>query len=135
MAIVRWDPFKMMRWPDFWDEDDMPMMSGRELDLYETADEVVVKASVAGVAEDKVDITFEKGILWIRAEEAEETREGKRYYRKASRSYSYKVAVPGDIDMSADPKAEISNGLVTVTFKKAEQAKPRKIAIKGKAAQ
>ena len=133
MAIVRWDPLKLSRWPDFWDDEDVSgLMGGSNLDLFETKDDVVVKASIAGVHEDKVDITFEKGVLWIRAEEEEEDREGKKYYRKASRNYSYKIAVPGDIDMSKDPQAEITNGIVTVTFKKAEQAKPKKITIQRK---
>jgi HSP20 family protein len=133
MAIIRWDPMRMMRWSDLWDEEDFGLNSGRDLDLYETEDEVVVRASVAGVGQEKVDITFEKGILWIRAEEEEEAKEGKRYYSKASRSYSYKVAVPGDIDMSQEPRAEIDNGIVEVHFKKAEQAKPRRISVKSKA--
>lgn len=133
MAIVRWDPMKLTRWPDFWDDEDLMNVTGRDLDLYETEDEVVVKASLAGVDEDKVDITFEKGVLWIRAEEEEEEKEGKKYYHKASRSYSYKVAVPGDIDLGKEPEAEFVNGVVTVTFKKAEQAKPKKIEVKRKA--
>lgn len=132
MAIVRWDPFQA-RWPSIWDwdEDEMlqPTTSGN-LDIYETADEVVVKANIAGVAEDKIDITFEKGILWLRGEEVEESHEGKKYYRKASRSYSYKVAVPGNLNLSVEPEAKIEHGVVTVTFKKAEEAKPKKIAVK-----
>ena len=132
MAMVRWDPFQLMRWPDIWDDEDFPVAATRDLDLYETDDEVVVKASIAGVSEDKLDITFEKGVLWIRAEEEQEEKEGKKYYRKASRSYSYKVAVPGDIDMGKEPTAEINNGVVTVTFKKAEKAKPKKISVKAK---
>lgn len=133
MAIVRWDPFKLSRWPDVWDEEDFTAnLATGNLDLYETHDEVVVRATIAGVSDDKVDITFEKGILWIRAEEAEESKEGKKYYRKATRSYSYKIAVPGDIDMSHDPEAKIHDGLVTITFKKAEQAKPKKITVQRK---
>ncbi len=132
MAMVRWQPFSL-RWPNVWDwdEDDSlaPFTSGDNLDIYETEDEVVVKASVAGVDEDKVDITFEKGVLWIRAEESQEQKEGKKYYRKATRSYSYKVAVPGNIDMKQDPKASIEKGVVMVSFRKAEEAKPKKITI------
>lgn len=136
MAIVRWQPFNM-RWPNIWDwdEDDLvPGMGSDNLDVYETQDEVVVNANVAGIPDDKVDITFEKGVLWIRGEEAEEKKEGRKYYRKASRSYSYKVAVPGNVDMKLDPAATIEKGVVTVTFKKAEEAKPKKIAVKQKKA-
>lgn len=131
MAIVRWDPLQLMRWPSMWDEDELlPTVAESNLDIYETENEVVVRANVAGVQDDKVDITFEKGVLWIRAEEEEESREGKKYYRKASRSYSYKIAVPGNIDMKQDPDAVIEHGVVRVTFTKAEEAKPKKISVK-----
>lgn len=135
MAIVRWDPLRVMRWPNVWDwdEDELtPQASVDNLDIFETANEVIVRANVAGVVSDKIDITFEKGVLWIRAESEEESKEGKKYYRKASRSYSYKVAIPGDIDLNTEPQAKIENGLVTITFKKAEIAKPKKISIKTK---
>lgn len=131
MAIVRWQPFNM-RWPNIWDwdEDEMPITPGGDnLDVYETQDEVVVKANVAGIPDEKVDITFEKGVLWIRGEEEAEVKEGRKYYRKASRSYSYKVAVPGNVDLKNDPDASIEKGVVTVTFKKAEEAKPKKITV------
>jgi HSP20 family protein len=132
MAIIRWDPMSsMLRWPNFWDEDDFPVAGTSDnLDVYETKDDVVVKASVAGVDPDKVDITFEKGILTVAAQAEEEEKEGKKYYRKATRSYSYRVAVPGNIDLSAEPEAQVTHGVVTVTFKKAEEAKPKKIAVK-----
>jgi HSP20 family protein len=128
MALVQWQP---LRWPSVWDWDDemMPAAGGNNLDVFETADEVVVRANVAGVDEDKVEITFEKGVVWIRAEENQEERDGKKFYRKATRSYSYKVAVPGNVDLKQEPKATIEKGVVTVSFRKAEEAKPKKIAI------
>lgn len=133
MTIVRWDPLQLMRWPSVWDEEDgIGTVADSNLDIYETTNEVVVKANIAGVQDNKVEITFEKGVLWIRAEEELEEKEGKKYYRKATRSYSYKVAVPGNIDMKTDPEAVIEHGVVKVTFKKAEEAKPKKIAIKTK---
>lgn len=136
MAIVKWDPFRwpgrsLWDWPDVWDEE-LPMVVDRGLDVYETEDSVVVKASVAGVDPAKVEVTFEKGVLWIRAAEEEEERKGKKYYSKTSRSYNYKVAVPGNIDVSREPTAEVENGVVNVTFAKAEEAKPKKIAVRKK---
>ena len=132
MAIIRWDPMSsIMRWPNFWEDDEWAVSpSSDNLDVYETNDEVVVKASVAGVDPDKVDITFEKGVLTVTAQEEEEEKEGKKYYRKSSRSYSYRVAVPGNIDLGQEPEAKVNKGVVTVTFKKAEEAKPKKITVK-----
>src|SRR3989339_465398 len=123
MAIIRWDPMSSLtRWPNIWDEEDWGVSpSADNLDVYETQDEVVVKASVAGVDPEKVDITFEKGVLTISAREEEE-KEGKKYYRKSSRTYSYRVAVPGNIDLAREPDAKITHGIVSVSFKKAEEA-------------
>lgn len=136
MAIVRWTPLSRMlsQWPDYWDEDTMPSISGsRDLDVYETEDEVVVRANVAGVADNDIDLTFEKGVLLIQAERTEEEEDKKKkHYSKSSWSYSYKVAVPGMIDFSKEPEANIEDGVVTVTFKKSEGAKPKKLAIKRK---
>jgi HSP20 family protein len=130
MAIVRWDPFQMMRWPNIWEDEDLLPTHDTNLDIYETENEVVVRANVAGIPEDKVEITFEKGVLWIRAEEEQEAKEGRKYFRKATRSYSYKVAVPGNIDLKSDPEAVVKHGVVEVNFTKAEEAKPKRITIK-----
>jgi HSP20 family protein len=133
MAIIRWDPMStMLRWPNIWEDDDFGVApaGSDNLDVYETKDEVVVQANVAGIDPEKVEITFEKGVLTLSAREESEEKEGKKYYRKASRSYSYRVAVPGNIDLSTEPEAKINHGIVSITFKKAAEAKPKKIAIK-----
>lgn len=132
MTIVRYDPMRMMlRFPNVWDDDDFGTISHKNnLDLFETNDEIVVKAAVAGVDPEKVDITFEKGVMTISAAEEEEKTEGKKFYQKSSRSYAYRVAIPGNLDLSSEPCATFKNGVVTVSFKKAEEAKPKKITIK-----
>lgn len=140
MSIIRWSPLmsSFNRWPDFWDDEDFTTVANRannNLDVYETKDEVVVKANVAGVPADKVEVTFEKGVLWINAEkETEEDSQDKKHFSKSSWKYSYKVSVPGLIDMNAEPNAEVSDGVITVTFKKAEESKPKRLTVKAKAA-
>lgn len=134
MSIIRYNPLQTMlsRWPDFWDEDLFDQNTNSHLNVYETKDKVMVEANVAGVAEKDVDLTFEKGILWIQAKkQAEEKDEERKYYSHSSFSYSYKIAIPGDVDMSKDPEAEIKNGVLTVEFKKSALAQPRKLKIKG----
>lgn len=131
MTIIRWDPTRaLLRWPSIWDDEDFVPSVSDNLDVYETKDEVVVKAAVAGVDPEKVEVTFEKGILTIAGAEESEEKEDKKYYRKSSRSYSYRVGVPGNIDLSAEPEAKVVNGVITVSFKKAEEAKPKKISVK-----
>lgn len=132
MAIIRWDPMSsLLRWPNVWEDEDWSMSPGMDnLDVYETKNDVVVKANVAGVDPDKVEITFEKGVLTIAAREEVEEQSEKKFYKKATRSYSYRIAIPGHIDLSQEPEASVKDGIVAVTFKKAEEAKPKKISIK-----
>lgn len=131
MAIIRWSPMSsLMRWPSVWDDEGEGSMVSDNLDVFETEGAIKIRASVAGVEPDKVEITFEKGILTISAQEEEEEKEGKKYYRKSSRAYSYRVAIPGNIDLQKEPEAKIQNGVVEVSFAKVEEIKPKKIAIK-----
>jgi len=132
MTIIRWDPVStMLRWPNIWEDEDFGVATGSDnLDVYETKDEIVVKASVAGIDPDKLELTFEKGVLTLSGQEETEEKDGRKYYKKATRSYSYRVAVPGNIDLAIEPEAQVNHGIVSVTFKKAEEAKPKKITIK-----
>lgn len=135
MSLVRWNPLlgTLSRWPMWDDELDTTPTTTHNLDLYETESEVVVKANVAGLKEDKIDVTFEKGVLWIKAEDqVEENDKAKKYYSKSSWSYSYKIAVPGMLDFTKEPKAEVEDGVITITFQKAEASKPKKLTIQKK---
>lgn len=141
MALVRWSPLTraLSQWPEAWDDDFFSLPSpGRAggLDLYETEKQVVVKAVVAGVPEDKIDLTFEKGLLTISAslenEEQQEKEEGRTYYARSSRNYSYSVRVPRDVDMTSDPSVDLEDGMLTVTFEKSQAAQPRKLEVRKK---
>lgn len=133
MSLVRYNPF-LGRWPDIWDDDELSLnTTSNNLDVYETEDEVVVKANVAGVDEKDIEVTFEDGVLLVTGEKKEEKEDKeKTHYSKSMWSYSYKVAVPGVIDTSKDISAETENGVLTVVFKKAEVAKPKKLTVKAK---
>lgn len=132
MTIIRWDPMSsLLRWPSVFEDEGFGLSSASDnLDVYEDKDQVVVKANVAGVDPDKVEITFEKGVLTLSAQEESEESEGKKFYKKATRSYTYRVAVPGHIDLAKEPEATVKHGIVSVVFKKAEESKPKKISIK-----
>ena len=126
----------LSRWPSFWDDEDFSMLTpnfANNLDLYETDTEVVVKANVAGVPESDIDVTFEKGMLWIQAqrEEKEEDKKNK-YFSKSSWNYSYKVSIPGMLDHSREPEVDLQDGVLTVTFHKSAMSEPKKLTVKRK---
>lgn len=110
-------------------EDLMPTRSFLNgLSVYEDGKNVYVEAAVPGVDPKEVDVTFDKGILTIRAERKEEEK-GKKYQRRATRSFFYRVA-PSDVDLKKEPQASYKNGVMTITFTKIPTTKPKKIAVK-----
>lgn len=98
------------------------------LSVSEDDKNVYVEAAVPGVDPKDVDVTFDKGAVTIRAEKKEEEK-GKKFQRKATSSFYYRVA-PADVDAKATPTAVCKNGVMKVTFTKTPSAKPKKIAVK-----
>ncbi len=146
--IIRWDPFRevtslrdamdrlfedsFVRPSRFWPE----IGSGDlAIDMYQTADDVVVKASIPGMKPEEVDISIAGDILTIKGEhkEEKETKEQdyfvkERHYGSFNRSLTIPVAVKTD-----KAKAVFENGVLTLTLPKAEEVKPKQIKIKAKA--
>lgn len=127
----------LWRLPSLWEDDEDNWMSsfssGTGVSISEDETHVFVSAAVPGVDEKDIDITFDKGMLWIKGESKEEEQDKKRkFYRRAASSFSYRVTVPGEIDMSKDPEAEYKNGVMTVAFAKLPTAQPKKITVKSK---
>lgn len=126
--------FPRLSLPDLWDEDEdwLTVPSAPSgLSVYEDDSKVYVEAAVPGIDPKNVDITFQDGYLWVRGETKEEEKDKKRkYYRRASRSFSYRVAVPGDIDETKEPEATYKHGVMTIAFAKSPKAQPKKIQVK-----
>jgi len=102
-----------------------------DLSIYEDDKAVYVEAALPGLKPEEIDITFQKGFLSIRGNQKEEEIDQKRrYYRKANRTYSYRIAIPGNIDESKEPTAEYKNGVMKITFTKQQRAEPKRIQIK-----
>ena len=129
------DPFLPMRWRHFplleeemtgWD------MGGHTgLSISEDKDHVFVEADMPGLKADDIELTFERGTLWIRGEKKEEeTNKDKKYYRKALKSFSYRVVVPGAIDEKKEPEADYKDGVIKITFHKTQQGQAKKIKVK-----
>jgi len=124
--------FPSIKFPSFLsdDEDWVPAANPSGLSISEDDKHVYVAAAMPGIEEDDIEITFNKGILWIKGEANEEDGDKRKYYRRSTRSFSYRVGVPGDIDASLEPEATYKNGMMTVAFAKSPTSQPKKIAIK-----
>lgn len=137
MAIIRWKPMTipsmMTNIPSMWDEDDMDMTMNHGIDVYETENEVIVNAPVPGIPADKVDVTFEDGVLRISAryEESEEEKKRKKviYRQQRVSAFDYTTTLPRAVDANTI-SAEVHDGIVTVKAPIAQAAKPKKISVK-----
>ena len=101
------------------------------VDIYETENELVLKADVPDVDPKDVGIQLENGTLTLKGERKfEEERNGKGFHR-IERSYGKFVrafSLPDTVD-AEKVKADYKNGVLTVTLPKKEVAKPRTINV------
>lgn len=108
-------------------------MSSSELSVWEEKDDVVVEAPLPGIKPNEVDLNFEKGTLTIRASRKEEKEDkDKKYFHKSSSSFVYRLTVPGELDDSVEPEANLNDGVLQVRFKKQQRTLPKKINVKQK---
>ncbi len=99
------------------------------LSVSEDDKNVYVEAAMPGLKSEDVEVSFKNGTLWIRGEKQEEEKK-KKFYRKATREFSYRVSVPGEIDEKREPDAGCKDGVCRVTFKKTAVTAPKKIKVK-----
>ncbi len=114
---------------DDWDLPEFSNPSG--LTISEDDKHVIVEAAIPGIRPDEIDMVYDKGILWIKAEKREESEnKKKKFYRKALGTFSYRIAVPGEIDEAKQPDAICKDGILKVTFFKTHKGPSKKIPIK-----
>jgi len=103
--------------------------------MYQTHNDVVVKAALPGFKPDEVDISITGDTLIIKGEHKEE-QEGKQedYFYKEHRygTFSRSVTIPVQVK-SDKAEATFENGVLTLTLPKAEEVKPKHIKVKPKA--
>lgn len=141
--LTRWDPFRdmmvMRRTMDrlidnsINEEQDNPTDWGLPLDVIEDENDYTVRASVAGIKPDDLDITYNKGVLTIRGEIKDDRETNKGQYHLRERRYgtfSRSLALPTTIS-AENIQASYSDGILTLKLPKAEEVKPKRIAISG----
>ena len=104
------------------------------IDLYQTPDDVVIKASLPGVSAKDLNISVTGDILSLRGEAQEETEtEGAQYHIKERRygSFTRSIALPAAV-VADKADAQFENGILTLRLPKAEVVKPKTITVKAK---
>ncbi len=100
-------------------------------DIYETKENVVLQLDIPGINAEQIDVECEKGLLSIKGDRqfSGETP-GQKYYRVENvyGPFERYFEIPTTLDVTK-VEAKHQDGVLTLTFPKAEEAKPKKIEI------
>ena len=104
------------------------------LDVIENDNEFVVKADIAGIDPEEVEITYTNNTLTLKGEvkdEREEGQENSRYHVRERRygSFVRSISMPGTIDVE-NIKADSEHGVLVLHLPKKEEVKPKRIEVK-----
>ncbi len=145
MAVVKWDPFRdLISIQDRMNrlfEQTLSRSRGEEgvspttwtpaVDIYETADTIVMKAELPGVAREDVQIQINENTLTLQGERrfAKDVREEsylrlERAYGSFHRSFTLPATVHQD-----KIRAVLKDGVLELTLPKAEDSKPKRVSI------
>jgi HSP20 family protein len=145
MAVVKWDPFRdLLSIQDRMNklfEQTLSRSQAEEgiaastwtpaVDIYETPDTVVMKAELPGLSRDDIEIQIRDNTLTLRGERrfAKEAQE-ENYLRieRAYGAFQRSFTLPATVQQEKI-RAVFGDGVLELTLPKAEEAKPKKIAI------
>ena len=116
---------------DNWDEEQGDFPGQLAVDVYETDEQLVVKARTAGVNKEDLDVSISDGILTISGTlssgddtEATNWHIQECYWGEFSRTVALPVPVKED-----EASAALKDGVLTIAFPKVQQEQAKKIAI------
>ena len=101
------------------------------VDIYETPNELVVKADLPDVNEKEIDVRVENNLLTVRGERKFEKSVPEENYLRVERTYgafSRSFSLPNTVNPEAI-RAEYKNGVLTVNLPKREESKPRQVEV------
>jgi HSP20 family protein len=101
------------------------------VDIYETENELVIKADLPEVNEQELDVRVENNTLTIGGERKFEDKVKEENYLRVERSYgsfSRSFSLPTTVNTEAI-KAEYKNGVLTVELPKRAESKPKQVKI------
>lgn len=107
---------------------------GPAIDMYQTKDNVVVKASVPGIKPEDIEVSITGDLLTIKGEFKEEEKVEQDQYLYQERrmgQFCRQLTLPTLVE-SDKASAEFEHGVLTLTLPKAEAVKPKSIKVKAK---
>ena len=116
---------------DDWEDEADDLMGQLAVDVFESETELIIKARTAGVDRNDLDVSISDGILTISGtlSSGDETDVSnwhiqECYWGEFSRTLALPVAVNEE-----GVKAELKDGVLTITFEKIKQERAKKIQV------
>ena len=136
MSLTHFDPFSNLR---LFEDTFTRMLSeprfnrpwSPAVDIYETENELVLKADLPDVDQKDIDVRIENQTLTIEGERKFEKEDSGKGYHRIERSYGHFIrsfAVPQSFETDKIA-ANYRNGVLSVTLPKREAAKPKQIKV------
>lgn len=140
MSVTHFDPLANLRlfedaFTRFLSEPSSNRPWSPAVDIYETENDLVLKADLPEVSQKDIDVRVENQTLTIAGERKFEKEDSTKGFHRIERAYGNFVrsfAVPNTFD-TEKISAEFHNGVLTVTLPKKEAAKPRQVKVEVKA--
>ncbi len=143
MNVIRWEPFgesiTLRRSMDRLFEDVFtrrlrtaaPLVWQPAVEIFETENEVVVKAELPGIDPKNVNVTVTAEGLTIKGEaKSEQEEKGRNYYRRELRYGTYERTIPLSAEVKSDEtRAAFRHGILEVTVPKAERVRPKTVKV------
>jgi len=104
---------------------------GPALDVEESDDAFTIHVELPGVTADEVDVSLEENVLTVSGERrfyADREADGFRRIERSFGRFHRAIRLPDRVDASG-VRAVQRDGVLTITAPKAEDAKPRRIAV------
>ncbi len=102
------------------------------VDMFQTANEIIIQAVVAGVKQDEIDISITQDMVTIqgRRQRQRETSGDDYYYQELYwGGFSRSVLLPQEVD-SDTSEASLKNGLLTIKLPKIDKNRIQKLRVK-----
>ena len=116
---------------DGWEEEADDLMGQLAVDVFETETELIIKARTAGVDRNDLDVSISDGILTISGtlSSGDETEVSNWHIQECYwGEFSRTLALPTAVNEEG-VKAELKDGVLTITFEKIKQEKAKKIQV------
>ena len=140
MSLIKWDPFREFNTLParlaFWGNKDWeePLSTTTyvpSVDIFETDNEVVVKAEMPGMNANDIDVRLEDNVLTLKGERHFEKDAKEENYHRIEREYgtfTRSFALPRTVN-GDKVSAEYRDGILKIVLPKKEETKPKAIKV------